>query len=112
MERYDLHVGRGEFFRQSLVFKDGDGNVIDLTGYTGYCQVRPEPESDELIVAMDVSITPSEGKVVLTIPDEVTVTIPAGNYAYDFAMEDGAGRMLYYLGGRFDVLPTVTKVAD
>ncbi len=53
MEKYDLSVHRGETFEQQLIFKDQSGEARDLTGYEAYSQVRPEPESDELICSMD-----------------------------------------------------------
>lgn len=110
MEFYDLSVHRGETFLQSLVFKDGHGDVIDLTGCTGYSQVRPEPESDQLIASMTVTITPLQGLAVLSLDKEITEGIEPGSYAYDFGMVDGSGRMRYYIGGKFTVMPAVTVV--
>lgn len=109
MEFYDLSVHRGETFQQSLVFRDKDRELIDLTGYSGYAQVRPEPESDELTASLLVSITGADGLAVLALSKEITETIEPGVYYYDFAMKDTSGRMRYYLGGKFTVLPTVTK---
>lgn len=109
MEFYDLSVHRGETFLQSLVFKKKDGQIIDLTGYEGYSQVRPEPESGDLIASMEVTITANEGLAVLSLDKTVTETIEPGTYAYDFAMMDGDGRVRYYIGGKFTVYPSVTK---
>lgn len=110
MEFYDLSVRQGETFRQELVFKDSAGQVMDLTGCTGYSQVRPDPDSDDLICSMTVTIDGAAGTVVLTIAADVTKTIPAGCYAYDFAMKDANDVIRYYLGGKFGVIPVVTEI--
>lgn len=112
MEKYDLSVHQGETFRQQLIFKDSAGAVRDLSGYAGFSQVRPDPDSDELICSMVCTVDGPAGSVVLVIPASVTAGIPAGCYAYDFAMSDTDENVRYYLGGRFSVLPSVTNVNE
>ena len=108
MERYDLSVHRGETFRRVLRLKK-NGEAIDLTGWTGKAQVRPEPDAEELLCEMAVEIVPGEGKVVMVIPSEVTAVAPAGVYAWDIRLMDRLDVARYYVGGVFRVLPSVTK---
>ena len=110
MERYDMNVKRGETFSQVLLFKDAEGDAMDLSGCQGFCQVRPEPGSPELICSMEVSVTALTGEVRLTIDADTTAELEPGNYAYDFALRDGSEQVRYYLGGVFFVLPSVTVV--
>ena len=112
MEKYDLRVHQGETLKQTLKFCNADGTVRDLTGFLGYSQVRPDPDSDELICSIDVQVNGESGTVVMTLSSESTKAIPAGCYAYDFAMKDPLGMIRYYLGGRFSVLPSVTDVNE
>ena len=84
--------------------------MIDLTGYQGFSQVRPDPESDELICSMTCTVEGTAGRVVLTIADSVTSGIGPGCYAYDFAMRDPQGNIRYYIGGKFAVMPAVTEI--
>ena len=111
MEFYDLSVKQGETFNQVLIFKDPDGTVMDLTGFTGYCQVRPDPDSDDLTATMTVAITAADGKVVLSLSAATTAAIPTGSYAYDFAMKSSGNDVRYYIGGKFCVLPSVTEIS-
>ncbi len=108
MERYDLYVKRGETFSQVLLFKEPDGSAKDLTGCLGFCQVRPEPGSADLICNVTVTVTGLTGEVCLSIDEDTTSEIEPGNYAYDFALQDWEGNVRYYLGGVFGVLPAVT----
>ena len=110
MEFYDLNVKRGETFRQVLLFKEADGSARDLTGCEGFCQVRPEPESEVLIASMGVAIEGTEGRVTLSLSSEITSELETGVYAYDLALLETDGRLRYYVGGKFTVLPSVTKV--
>ncbi len=111
MERYDLSVNRGETFVQPLIFKDANDTVLDLTGYEAYSQVRPEPESDELICSMVCTIDGANGTVTMTISADVTKTIPVGCYAYDLMMKDTDDVIRMYIGGRFSVRPSVTEIS-
>ncbi len=111
MERYDLSVHRGETFRQELIFRNSDGTARDLTGWQGFSQVRPDPESEELICSMDVSIDGSRGKVTMMISPGITKTIPEGCYVYDLAMKSEEGIISYYIGGKFSVFPSVTEIS-
>lgn len=110
MEFYDLGVRRGETFRQALVFKDSDGNVIDLSGCTGYSQVRPDVDSADLICSMTVTVDGPTGTVTLSVAADVTKQIPAGVYVYDFAMKNPSNAVRFYLGGKFAVIPAVTEI--
>lgn len=110
MERYDLKVFQGETFLQELVFRNSAGEIIDLTGYTGFSQVRPNPESDELICAMECLVDGPQGKATLLIESMITGGIAPGCYAYDFAMRSPNGFVRYYIGGKFSVLPAVTEI--
>ena len=108
MERYDIEVNRGETFSKTMRLKK-NGVPLDLTGWSGKAHVRPEPESETLICAMEVEIIAAEGKVRMVIPAEVTAEIPAGLYAWDIRTADSGGTVRYYVGGVFKVLPSVTK---
>ncbi len=110
MERYDLKVFQGETFRQELVFRDSAGAIIDLTGYEGFSQIRPDPDSDELICSMYCTVDGPAGKVIMEIVPLANRRIKPGCYAYDFALRDPYTNVRYYIGGKFTVLPAVTEV--
>jgi hypothetical protein len=116
MEQYDFSIHRGETFRRAVYFKHGDGSVMDLTGQEGYAQIRAYPKSSptdpvEVVCSMTVTIDGANGEVVLSIPAETTEALEANLYAYDFCLVDD-GTVRYYLGGQFQVLPSVTESAE
>ncbi len=46
----------------------------------------------------------------MIIDADVTKTIPAGCYAYDFMMKDPSDVIKMYIGGKFAVRPSVTEI--
>ena len=108
MERYDFVVMRGATMSRALCLKK-DGAPLDLTGWTGKAQVRPAPESPELVCEMELEFVPEEGKVRMVIQADVTAEIDPGVYAWDIRLTDVDGSVRYYLGGVFRLLPTVTR---
>ena len=109
MQRYDLSICQGETLRQVLRFEHPDGSAMDLSGQSGFSQVRETPDHGTLICQMGVLIEPEEGRVTLSIPAETTAGITPGIYFWDFCLTDETGTR-FYLGGRFHLKPAVTEV--
>ena len=64
-------VYQGATFRRVYIIQDADGNLVDLTGYTGTCQF--DKEDGTLVFTATVSIpNPTIGEVEVTIPDSTT----------------------------------------
>lgn len=78
---------RGDSFRYELTFEDGNGNPIDISGWTiSFTLKRDSNVSDaNADVALDVTShkDPSGGKSVVTMPPETTAQLN-GTYRYDF----------------------------
>lgn len=108
MERYDFVVHRGETFRRVLRFKRS-GEVVNLTGYEGKCQVRECPDGGQLLCEISVSVNGPGGTMVLMIPASVCAGFLSGLYAWDLRVTSPASVAAFYLGGQFRVLPSVTE---
>lgn len=111
MAHYDFSVRCRETFEQSAVLTDEDGAVLDLTGKSAKAQVRPEPGSSTLTAAMTCAVDTATAEVTFKLTAAQTAEITPGKYAYDLCLvEDADGEEIrkYIIGGRFDVLPSVT----
>ena len=106
--RYDLVVYKGNDFRMYVYFKDVNGDPVDLSGWTGYAQVRDEKSaSGNLLCTFDVTVSGSEGKVTMELTDDETS--PAGNKGYyDLLMVDDEGFDETYVEGLVTFIDTVT----
>ena len=107
---HDLTLYKGQTYSQNITFKyKATGQPIPLDGITAAAQIRPEPNSAQLIAAMACTVYPSEGLVNLALDTEITAAIIPGCYAWDLKLTDGSGKIAYYIEGKFIVRGRVTE---
>jgi hypothetical protein len=95
----------------SLILKDDEGIVADLTGYTAKMQIR-RFNSTQLLIELStengrIQITPLEGKIFLSISDIDLATIPVVPAEYDLLITGVNTDRL--LEGKVDLIKGVTK---
>lgn len=106
---HDIVIYRDRDYSKTFVVKDGDGVVIDLTGYEAAAQIRPLKDSATLTQAFTVTVTPAEGKVVISLTDVQTLALTAGKYWWDLVMTDPSGLRWSYVEGTCFVKGSVTR---
>lgn len=107
----DLYLYRYAGFRLETVFKDANGDPINVTGYKGLLECRPEPDSDIRIfrwtsdTGQQISFGTTNGLITisLTAAQVIAGDYPVGNYFYDFYVQDAAGMLYPHLTGSFAV---------
>ena len=105
---YDLELYRGDYFSTSVVLKDSDGIVLDLTGYTAQCSIRAS-YSDVTSYDATCTITPASGLIDVLFPTSVMETLAAGSYIWDFQVTNPDGNVRTYLAGDVTVFDEVTQ---
>ena len=96
---YNITMQRRADYSVQIVFKDGDGNAINLTGYTVYAQCWDEGRN---IKYGDFAVTytnRSTGTIDIALTDVQTATFLADKLFYDVLLENGSGLREYYLEG-------------
>lgn len=78
----NLTVDQGANFVYNVYLVDEDGNVFDVSDYTGAAQLRKSYTSSNA-VSMNVSISGAEGLVTLTMNSTTTSTLNQNRYVYD-----------------------------
>lgn len=110
---YDFTVFQGDDHGFTVVYKNPDGTVKPLTGYTARMQGRPAYDSDETVFDLEdgdgLTITASEGKVAVALGNALTATITPGVYVYDLEITSPAGAKKKLVFGKMTVLAEVTK---
>jgi hypothetical protein len=102
---YDVRMTRGDSFIEELTFEDGEGDLLDLTGYTFLSQIRREPEGN-LVAQFSTSV---DGSVVTrTLAPSVTAGLE-GTYVHDFQWTNPQGQIRTLLSGQFEIEPEVTR---
>lgn len=56
--RYNLLIEQGATFEVELQYKDSNGVVVDLTGYSGRLQIRPSVGSPTAYLCLSSSLQP------------------------------------------------------
>lgn len=78
--KYNIICEQGTDFTKQILLKDTAGDAIPLTDYTARMQVRNKKGGD-LVVELTtentyITITALEGLIVLSLPNEITATLP------------------------------------
>jgi len=112
---YNFTMDQGSTWTVSLVYKDSDGNPIDLTGYTAKMQLRRKFDSATAALTLatggqGIVITGPTGTIAITATDEQTEAIDAGLYVYDLDLNN-AGIITRLIQGQATVSAEVTTNA-
>ena len=97
--KYNFTVQRRSDHTIPLLFKDGNNNAINLTGFTVVAQVWEETRTKKYA---DFSVTYTDrtaGSVSITLTDVQTTTFTPEVLKYDVLLVDGSGNKEYYLEG-------------
>lgn len=106
-------LDQGSTFSLSCVYKDSEGNPINLTEYTARSQARETVDASttlwNLVSPNDITLGGSSGEITLTIPATTTANYPAGKtYFYDLELITGS-TVIRLIQGQIYISPEVTR---
>jgi len=96
---YNFTVQRRSDHTIPLLFKDGNNNAIDLTGFTVAAQVWEETRSFKYADFTTTYTDRSAGSVSIALTDVQTADFKPDVLKYDVLLVDGSGNKEYYLEG-------------
>ena len=100
---YNFTVQRRADHSIPIVFKDGNNNPINLTGFTVAAQVWEETRTTKYADFTTTYTDRAAGSISITLTDEQTATFAPNTLAYDVLLVDGNGLREYYLEGTITV---------
>lgn len=112
---YNLLIEQGATFTLSLVWKDSEGDPVDLTGYSARMQVRPSVTSEDVLLSLtdqDGIVLGGDGSIVVQASATQTAAISSKRGAYDLELEDQDGTVTRLLQGVVTISPEVTRGDD
>lgn len=104
----NLQIDQGADFSTEIDVLDDDGEVVDLTGYTGAAQMRKHYTSTTS-VAFGVAINASGGTVTLTMNAATSANVVYGRYVYDCELTSSGNTVSRLVEGIVTVTPQVTR---
>jgi len=101
---YNFTIEQGTTFVRHFVYKDSNGAVVNLTGYTARLQVRSYKESSVVLIEATTAngklvITPTEGKITMTLTATELNSVTFDNAVYDLEIESNTGVVTRLLEG-------------
>lgn len=111
---YNFTMDQGSNWNLNVIYKDANGNPINLTGYTAAMQLRQNYNSDTAVLTLSTSnggitITGNLGKLFLSATAAQTGGLDAGFYVYDLEITSG-GVVTRIIQGQITVAGEVTRV--
>jgi hypothetical protein len=104
---YDVRMTQGDTFSEAILMEDGDGDAIDLTGYSFASQLRRT--ADGVVVAtFSISTNLATSTVTRTLSAGTTSALD-GTYVHDFQWTNPSGQVRTLFSGEFEVEPEVTR---
>ncbi len=111
---YNFTIDQGAQYNTTIVYEDGSGNPIDLTGYTAEMQLREQsssPNPADLTLSTSnggIVITPLTGTLAITMTTAQTGALTARFYVYDLELSVG-GVVSRLIQGQITVSAQVTQ---
>ena len=97
---YNIAIEQGATFRLSVVWKDSNGDLVDLTTYTARMQIRPSVTSSTVLVDLlsgdGIVLGGTAGSIEVTISATETAALKQGG-VYDLELDNGGvvKRLMY-----------------
>ena len=104
---YDVRMTQGDSFVEELLMEDGEGDAIDLTGYSFASQLR-RTASGTVVATFSISVNLGTSTVTRTLTPAVTAGL-SGTYVHDFQWTDPTGKIRTLLSGEFEIEAEVTR---
>lgn len=106
---YFPSIVQGETWTRVIDWKDSDGDLVDLTGYSARLQFRRGSALVlELASGDGITLGGTAGTITLTIDAEATADLEAGTLDFDLFLTSGSGVVTRILVGEVAVLAAIT----
>jgi len=102
--KYDITIHQGATFELPVQYKDGDGNGVDMTGYTVSGVVYDRLGTTKLCDLVNTWTVQASGQFTLSIPATITAAM-SGSAQYDVLVTETDNTKFYLLEGTAVINP-------
>lgn len=106
--KYDFKIEQGSSFKLSLIYKDADGNVVDLTDWCARLSWKTNAGTSQTFTTENLDYTlykftidGPNGKITLQLPAETTNALTFTTAKYD--LELSSPDEIYVGGGKYTI---------
>ena len=104
--KYDFTIEQGSSFKISVIYKDGSGTPVDLTGWCARLVWKTNTNTTQIFTSTNIdysvykfTIDPPVGKLTLMMPAHTTNSFNFNTAKYDLELQSPDD--LYNGGGKF-----------
>ena len=110
---YNINLDQGATFRRSIVVKNPDGSLYDMTNHTARMQIRSEIDSETVMIELTtengrIALGGTDGTIELTIDADDTENLQYDG-VYDLELVSNSGAVNRLLKGIVRVDYEVTR---
>jgi hypothetical protein len=102
----NLVLDQGADFAATFNMEAANGAPLDLSAYTGNCQMRRSYASTN---AISFNVSLANGDIEISLPSVTTTSIYPGRYMYDVEITSPSNTVTRVIEGIIDVSPNVTR---
>lgn len=106
--RYDIVIEQGAGFQLALTWKDSDGALVDLTGYSAKAEVRGNHKATSALLTLSIELGGKAGTVVLSADHEATEDLQRSG-VWDLKLTPPGEEPVRLLEGRAVLKEATTK---
>ena len=108
-QKLNIQVDQGTDFTETVVAKNADGSILDMTGYTAAGQIRKTYASNTSTEFVVTFGDRSAGEVIISLVRSQTSSLEAGRYVYDVEITSSADKRARLVEGQVTVTQEVTR---
>ena len=108
-QKLNIQVDQGTDFTETVVAKNADGSILDMTGYTAAGQIRKTYASNTSTEFVVTFGDRSAGEVIISLVRSQTSSLEAGRYVYDVEITSSADKRTRLVEGQVTVTQEVTR---
>jgi len=107
----NLTADQGADFQVSVTIEDANGDILDLTDYSVYGQVRRTYKSNNAVdFNVLIAADPTLGQISIKLSAAQTAAMKSGRYVYDvYAVNDSNNQTIKVIEGMLELVPAVTQ---
>jgi hypothetical protein len=111
----NFKVDQSTSFTFTIIYKDPDGDPIDLTQYRVFMDIKSAPGSKKVLASLTqgngITVTPLQGKIEVNATPDKTAKFAYPKSAYDLVVEHiPTGQLTRLVEGWLEVSRAVTVV--
>lgn len=110
---YGITIEQGTTFQFAVTYRDSDGVLVNLTGYTARMQIRERVSSTTTLLDVSTSdyitLGGAAGTVTVSVPAATTAAMDFTRGVYDLEIESSSGVVTRLLQGDVEFSKEVTR---